>query len=336
MDGLHPLTFFVELDAPALEALFDDAQVIPTLQQIGAGLAVGLIDLSPGRAQVIRKLNRAGIPLTAWLLLPHAEGYWFNLNNTPQALRRYQDFRAWSRQHGLEWQAVGLDIEPDINTLQMLPRQPLSALRRMLGKLGDGARLENARRTYQSLVAQIHADGLRAQSYQFCVMLDERRMGSTFLQRLAGVLDLAVDQEVLMLYSSFTRTYGAALLESYAAEAGGIGIGSTGGGVDIEGLADTRPLTWEELQRDLLLAQRHAKELFIFSLEGCIQQGFLARLAAFDWEQPAPPLPENLGRVNAARRLLRGGLWAARRWRLLLAAALVLWWLKRSTADKRG
>jgi len=181
----------------------------------------------------------------------------------------------------------------------------------------------------------VRQDGLRVESYQFFFIIDERKVGSQFIQRASGVLDLAVDTEVLMLYSSFTRAYGAAILESYAAQAGGIGIGSTGGGVDIQGLADTRPMTWEELQRDLLLAQRHSQNLYIFSLEGCLRQGFLPLLAEFDWEQAAPPQPGNLRRVNLLRVLLQGGLWLSMYWRGVLAGMLVLWWMLKQKPRKK-
>jgi hypothetical protein len=331
---MNRITFFVELESAALEELFSSTELIPALRKMDARLAIGLIDLSAQRAALVRRLNQAGIPLTAWLLLPKPDGYWFNLDNAPQAAARYRDFRAWNSKYHLRWQAVGLDIEPDINTLQLIARQPLAGLRKLASKLGDRARLEKARQAYQVLVEQVRADGYALQSYQLCLIVDEHRAGSTFIQRATGVLDLAVDQEVLMLYSSFTRPYGAAVLESYAPQAGAIGIGSTGGGVEMEGVVDTRPLTWEELTRDLLLAQPHGKELFIFSLEGCLCQGFLPRLAEFDWKQPAPMPPTELGKVNAFRGLLRGVLWASRHWRGLLVAVLIWWWIRRLIKNK--
>src|SRR3712207_8982240 len=45
------------------------------------------------RAAVVRQLNTYGIPTIAWLLLPHDQGYWFNLGNYPQAIARYHAFR---------------------------------------------------------------------------------------------------------------------------------------------------------------------------------------------------------------------------------------------------
>ena len=64
------LTFFTELPADALEALFDDKAVIKHLKNLKANLSLGILDLSDQRANVVKKLNNAGVPVTAWLLLP--------------------------------------------------------------------------------------------------------------------------------------------------------------------------------------------------------------------------------------------------------------------------
>jgi hypothetical protein len=70
------------------------------------------------------------------------------------------------------------------------------------------------------LVAQIHADGLPVETYQFSSIVDERIAGSTLLQRLFGVVSAQSDREVLMLYSSFMRRLGPANLWLYGPDAG--------------------------------------------------------------------------------------------------------------------
>jgi hypothetical protein len=60
------LTFFCELEADALEALFADSSVIGNLATLEASVSLGILDLSPGRAAVVRRLNEAGIPVIAW------------------------------------------------------------------------------------------------------------------------------------------------------------------------------------------------------------------------------------------------------------------------------
>lgn len=108
------ITFFCELNSPPLESLFENRFVIDDLKTLNAKLSMGIIDLSDGRAQVVKKLNKMGIKLIAWLLLPMHDGYWFNANNFEKALLQYDSFKVWSEKHKLQWDGIGLDIEPDI------------------------------------------------------------------------------------------------------------------------------------------------------------------------------------------------------------------------------
>jgi len=199
----------------------------------------------------------------------------------------------------------------------------------------DTERLRRAQMQYQILVAQIRADGYRVDSYQMPLIVDERQAGSTLLQRLAGLVDIAVDREVLMLYSSL-MPYGAALLWSYAPDAQSVGVGVTGGGVEIEGVSSSPPLDWDEFSRDLLLAHRWTDDIHIFSLEGCVQQGFLSRLPDFDWEAPIVPPVESAAQVQHLRQALRAALWAsAHPWLVTMGLLSILWMLRGGKRGKR-
>jgi hypothetical protein len=167
----------------------------------------------------------------------------------------------------------------------------------------------SARRIYRYLIDEIHTDGYRVDIYQFPLIIDERKAESTLLQRATGIIDLPADREVLMLYSSFARPHGAGFLWSYAPEAKAIGIGITGSGMETGMPIDTRPLTWEELERDLRLAWNWTNDLFIYNLEGCVQQGFLPRLKTFVWDQPFLAPTEPALWVENIRGLLQTILW---------------------------
>ena len=114
--------------------------------------------------------------------------------------------------------------------------------------------------------------------------------GSTLLQRLLGLVDVATDREVWMLYSSVMRRIGPGLLWVYGAEAQAIAVGTTGGGPDIPTHPQIPSLSWDELARDLALASRWTNDIYIHSLEGCVSNGFLERLQSYDVE-PAPEAP---------------------------------------------
>jgi hypothetical protein len=324
------LTFFCELEAEELEGLFSDAAVRHDLKALDAAVSLGLTDLSDRRADVVRRLNAAGIPVIAWQLLPKEQGYWFNIGNAAQAAAHYAEFARWTAQHGLTWDGIGLDIETDIREmrLQTLDRQRLVPI--LLRRLWNVGQLRRAQMDYAVLVAQIRAAGYRVDSYQMPLIVDERKVGSTLIQRLFALVDLPVDREVLMLYSSFYRPRGAALLWSYGQEAQSVGLGVTGGGVQIADVAQPRFLDWEEFARDLRLAQRCTDDIHIFSLEGCVQQGFLPQLLRFDWECPVTPLVTRVAEVERLRTALRMVLLAsAHPWLVSLGLLGVLWLLGR-------
>lgn len=330
------LTFFCELDAEALQTLFADVGVIEDLRALGAGVSMGLRDLSPGRADVVRRLNEAGIPVVAWLLLPEDAGYWFNLDNAPEATAFYADFRAWTVEHGLRWAGVGLDIEPDMRELRKVIAGDRRAMMGFVRRYFDVARLRRAQALYTGLVAQIRADGYRVDSYEIPFIVDERMAGSALLQRLFGLIDIDVDCHVLMLYSSFMRPSGHGVLWSYAPAAGSVAVGSTGGGVDVGGVDQIPPLAWDEFARDLRLAHVWSDDIHVFSLEGAVRQGFLHRLRDFDWQTRIEPPLHEFRQVERVRRALRAVLWASAHPGVVLAGVLgVLWLLARLRRNRR-
>lgn len=323
------LTFFCELGGRELEALFSDPSILSTLLELEAGISLGIRDLSARRARVVSRLNQAGIPVVAWQLLPRSQGYWFNICNAPQAQARYRAFRAWSTRHGLRWAGIGVDIEPDIVELEHLMQKnwrwvPV-LLRRGCGK----QRLVEAQTCYRSLVAGIRGDGFEVESYELPFVIDELRAGSTLLRRIVGITDVPADRRVPMLYTSYFRPYGQALLWQYARHADSMGVGITGGGVEMSGVGNHVPLSWEELARDLRLSAHWCRGVHIFSLEGCVRQGYLERLRDFDWDRPAYPPKHWLLGVILFRAGLQAALWLCSHpvpVALTLAAALLAWY----------
>ncbi len=332
------LTFFTELDSEALSTLFEDKTILEKLLTLEASLSLGILDLSEQRAEVVKRLNAAGIPVVAWLLLPEEDGYWFNIDNYEKAAARYISFKAWTRKHNLQWAGVGLDIEMNINDLRqvMARHQADKFVATLFQRYLNKNRVTRARRVYQALVNVIRSDGYPVESYHLPIIEEERHGRSTVLQRTLGLVDVQTDREVLMLYSSFLRPDGAAVLWSYAPNADSIGVGNTGGGVDVEGVIDLEPLSWEEFSRDLRLCVMRNKPVHIFCLEGCVAQGFLSKLEDFDWDKPVP-IPE---RVNKVKMLRTGGaalLWLLERpWVILLTLATFIglgFLFKRSQKD---
>jgi hypothetical protein len=198
-------------------------------------------------------------------------------------------------------------------------------------RLLDRARPARSKAAYTALVEQIRADGWRVENYQFPLIADERRAGSTVLQQL-GLVDVATDREVWMLYSSFLRALGPGLIWAYGPEAKAIAVGTTGGGPDISGSPQLPSLNWEELAGDLRLARHFCDQILVHSLEGCVWQGFLPRLRSLEWTDVEGP-PDGAQAAKTLRKALRATLWGtAHPWPVLgitAAAALLAWRLGR-------
>jgi hypothetical protein len=322
-DIVKQLVFGCELDTDELQEMFATPTVLDTLIELGAGVGLAVIDLSAERAAVVRHLNDAGVPVAAWLVLPREEGYWFNADNAPEATARYKQFRAWTAEYGLRWEGIGLDVEPDFNEVkQLLGKERWQILPVMLRRAFDRERLHRAETAYRVLVEQIRADGYRVETCQFPFIVDERKAGAWLLQRVFGLVDMKADGELLMLYSSFAPAIGDGLLWSYAPDAEGIIVGITGNGVEPDGMAV--PMTWAEFSRDLRLAAHWRDLIFVYSLEGCVQQGFLERLRTFDWEEPVVVPHKRARQINTARMAVQAGLWASAHTSLILMGMLSL------------
>jgi hypothetical protein len=322
------LTFACELDVPRLMALFEDPSVIEDLKALQARVLLMLSDYSPERAGIVRRLNRADVPVVGVPLVSADEGYYFTPDNVPQAWASYERFTAWTTQHGLAWDGLGLDIEPEASFYWQLMHNPWGLIPRLARRLRDTQRPVRARAAYALLVDRIHADGWSVENYQMPLMADERRVGSTLLQRLFGLVDLPTDREVWMQYNSFMRRLGPGLLWSYGPQATAIAVGTTGGGPDVPGHPQMPRLSWDEFARDLRLARHWSEYVYVHSLEGCVWQGYLGRLRSFDWDDVTTP-PEPAWVADLLRRALRGALWAGTHpWRVAAAAGATAFLLR--------
>lgn len=282
--------------------MFADSSVTLHLKKLKASIRMGMMDLTPERAAVIRHLNRSGIPVTAWLLLPEEKGYWFHIGNGPDAIARYIEVRDWAKLNGLEFRYIGLDMELDMKDVQLFKTDPWKMALKLIGRLYDDKPLVTARRHYDSLLGLIRSDGFNSESYYASFVKDEVDMGNTAIQQSTGFMDIKTDREIPMLYSSFMGNADG-LITVYGRDAGvrTVALGSTGGGVDT-GLPT---LSYENLVHDIRLASSFATEIHIFSLEGCVMNGFLERLTSEDLSSVATIEQEQVESVRKIQSLFR-------------------------------
>jgi hypothetical protein len=279
------ISFFNEMNSYDLSILFDDTSVIDALKKMNAQVSMGMVDLTFVRAQVIKKLNMAGIPVVAWLLLPEEEGYWFNASNGLMALKRYRDVKQWADFNGLDFKAIGIDLELDINDARLIQENPWNLFWMVPPRLYDNAEVEKGRREYAQLIETIQHDGYKVESYYASFIKDETSLGYTSIQQATKFLDIKTDKEIPMLYSSFMGNPDG-LIKVYGSDIGlkAVAVGSTGGGVDT-----TLPtLTYEQLAHDISMASKFADEVYIFSLEGCVKKGYLNKLVNEHFDSTIP------------------------------------------------
>ena len=321
--GEAPHLFFACCDQgmAAAQKLFADRAVMTGLQALHAGLAVAVPDASAERAQLVQRLNAAGIPVVAWIELP-CDGTYINAGDVPQTKAAVAAFEQWSDRYGLHWQGVGLDIEPNFSELGRLRGHPWRMVRLLASRYVDRARVFRARSSYAELIRQLHARGYRVQTYQLPFIVAEREEHSTLIERLLGVVDVRGDEEAIMLYTSMVPEVGAGIIRVLGPDAQAIAIGSTMG--DPSAGPRGRPLDWDTFSRDLLVAAHFTRTVGVYDLEGCVQQGFLERLRSMDWHPsvviPAAKVRRAQQRAGAVRAIVRIGTWLP-----AIAAVGILW-----------
>ncbi len=330
--GAPVLVFASDRPTKELAASLSQAGVISDLKSLRAGIAIALPDLSAERADIVKQLNEAGIPVTAWLTLPAEQGYYLNAGNAGEARARFEAFEAWSAASGLRWAAIGLDIEPNIGDFAVLRSSKWHVAATLLRRYFEPGRVRSGRESYAELIKEIQSRGYPVETYQFPFIADERKMHSTLLERLGGIVDVRGDREVLMLYTSFNPAIDSALIWVYGPDAQTIAVGSTLGS---ESDRHFTPLTWQEFSRDLIVAHHFTNVIGVYSLEGCLRQGFFPRLKTMNWNQPVVMAAESVRKARQFRARIQRAIWIASHLPyfivvlLVCVVALVVIWRRR-------
>lgn len=305
-----------------MQSLFADQSVIAFLNQLHAEVAIAILDFTPARTAVVHRLNQAGIPVIAWIVLSKQEGYYLNADNAPAAAARVAAFEKWAADNGLEWVAVGLDIEPNLAELATLKTNRSHLIITLLRRSLDAKRTERAVRAYSQMIAEIQSRGYPVQTYQMPYLPAERSVHSLLLDRLLGTVDVRGNEEYLMLYTNVARPVGAGMIWSLGRGAQAISIGSTDG--DAAAGKGAGPLNWDEFSRDSIVASHFSKHIGVYDLEGCVRQGFLPRLKTLDWSQSVIIPAESVKKAERLSLILRSALWIGSHLLYFISATLAL------------
>ncbi|MDW8147910.1 MAG: hypothetical protein RMJ48_16660 [Roseiflexaceae bacterium] len=321
------LFFFCTLSGTALMRLLDRPDVLNLLARHTYSVALALPVFNDEYAAATRMLNAHGIPVVAWLTLPPNEGPAFNLQNYPRAIACYQAFHAWARANGLRFAAVGFNMEPPSRAALLAGWGSAREMMRRLWLARDNALFPAARAAYLELTAAVRRDGYEVHAYQIPLIADDRRIGTTILQRALDIVDLPADVEVLMCLSETAPgRFGGALIAVYGPSADALAVGSLSGSEAI--------LRWEDLRRDLLLAAAYTDIIYVATLEQCVADGLLERIAALNWGELVRIAPLPYAVLRSARLMVLIGLIVARYGKKALAwlgwlIALILWLRRR-------
>ncbi|HXN29797.1 MAG TPA: hypothetical protein VN902_21925 [Candidatus Acidoferrales bacterium] len=305
-----------------MQALFADHDVIAALHDLHAQVAVAIADFSPERAQVVRFLNQQQIPVIAGVMLQTKDGPYFNADDATEAPAQIAAFEKWTHENGLRWDAVGLDIEPNFGELAALKKHRWLLVTTLLRNSLDGKRIERAQEAYSTLIGQIQSQGYLVETYTMPYGPVERNLHTTLLDRLLGTVDVRGNENDVMIYTSYARPVGSAIIWDLGPYTQGIIVGVTDGPPPAG--SGIGPLDWDEFSSDLIVASHFAHHIGVYNLEGCVRQGFLPRLETMDWGRFVVIPAASVSRAKRHVMALSIALWIGSNLLYLAAAAFLL------------
>jgi hypothetical protein len=139
-----------------------------------------------------------------------------------------------------------------------------------------------------------------------------------------------------MLYTSFNHAAGAGMIWQYGPDAQTIAVGSTASSGDPAADAKFPALTWDEFSRDLIVAHHFSTEVGVYSLEGCVRQGFISRLKTMDWNRAVVIPAASVRRAARIRKFIFAVVWfGSHLIYFVVAFLLAIAWLVRFIVRRR-
>jgi hypothetical protein len=182
---------------------------LPDLQRRDIALHVAVrepFDKMEGFAELWTEAQRLGVEIRPWLLLPEADGYWFNKWNTAASQRCVEHFLSWMGERGLPVQWVTLDLEPPpefLRTIQgKLDAANLFGAIRLLRESSRKGSIRDAQAFSTRLVEGLHARGIQVHAVTNPIVLHDVDDGRMRVQSALGTAVEGVpwDQVSFMVY----------------------------------------------------------------------------------------------------------------------------------------
>ncbi|MEM6800965.1 MAG: hypothetical protein AAF696_06145 [Bacteroidota bacterium] len=277
------LSFFSHSNSEEFQQLISRPGVLQSLQNMGAEIRIGIVEMNEARAKSIQTLNEAGIPVFAWIKALEVQGSTFRVDNASSLLKRYQSFKSWSDQYGLIWQGVGIDLRPKAEVMSSWVEEPVLSAWNSYLNLFNQKESELAKPLFQEFQEAVHQDGYVLETYVLPFAMDEDPEEASGLQYLTRILNVNSDRVIPLCYTSYPFISAASILD-YGSRAQRVGLGSTSMPISPQ-KTSLQALDWEMLSRDLRLAHDVCKEIHLDNLEGIVANGWLEAIELFDFSE---------------------------------------------------
>ncbi len=264
-----------------VDTLYSES-ILKLLRSRGYEVSRAVDRFNDENADIIRRLNRAGVRVWVWPLHTMDDGYWHSADNASKLPDLYDRFMSWLKKNGLEVHGIMLDMEPDYNAVQLLKKNvkgkgTLGTIRYLL-KNRDPITNYEARTIYASMIDRMKRDGFEVSTFNYPYILDDLLDGDFSIAEMFHIAYVPSDIDAYMLYRSFYADsglgYGEANIKLYAK--------NLKGGSASFGSYMRKDITFEQFADDLRLAARYSPVVHIYSLEALVKRGWLETMKGID------------------------------------------------------
>ncbi len=199
--------------------------------------------------KIIRKANRLGVPVWAWILIPYSDGYWAWEGAAAEHFAATRSLVGWARKKHVQLRGVALDPEPRVRTpfettASLLGGGSETALSAVFQQSIDPPGQCAAWRGYARIVRWAKRHNVKITAAPAPAALDDLKNGNLALQDATGFIlpNAPWDELYFQAYRSVFTYYsgrdpGPGIVSSYLrsarhefGDAGQISLGSAGRG----------------------------------------------------------------------------------------------------------
>ncbi len=178
------------------------AETCQFLADRGWGVAIAMIQLDEPTARLIKDINQRfpNLPVSAWTVVDDKDGYWTTKFNVSQTRDKVEEVKVWADRFDLDFEAIGLDLEPPIEVTRGFMTKGLIGLIKPWRETNRKYREQqqsgyNPEEEMRDVLDQLKKEGITTHSYEMPFPLNVPSLG------VLQVVDF--DTRVTMVYSTW-------------------------------------------------------------------------------------------------------------------------------------